>query len=71
MSVTLELSEPILEKLRMETSTDEDAAAVQAAVDEYLRRRQRLRELRDAAGKIEMSDHWKCYNRVELTETDE
>ena len=60
MATTVTLDPAIVQQVQRETSESSKAAAVRAALNEYLRLR-RLRRLADMAGTIEL-----CYTNDEL-----
>ena len=58
MSITIEMPAHEIEALKQLTRLENDAEAIIQAAREFLRL-SRLRELKNASGKVEFEAHWK------------
>jgi len=68
MSVTIEMSDQELAKLKLYTRRDNDSEAIVAAAREFLRHRS-LRELKGASGNVEFELNWEQLEELELKES--
>lgn len=68
MSITIELSNQELAVLKQLTRLENDADAVIAAAREFVRL-SRLRELKDASGKVDFESNWQQLEDLELAES--
>jgi hypothetical protein len=68
MSINIEMSPQEVADLKQVTKLDDDSQAVAKAAREYLRLI-RLRELKFAAGNVEMNTGWQELENLELGES--
>ena len=67
MSTHVDLSEQELAELKQFTKQSDPAAAIRAAMVEYLRLARRM-ELKAASGRVRMKDSWQSLEAAELRE---
>lgn len=67
MRTTLDIDEKLLAKAEEITGESSPSKAVNAALRELVRR-EKLRELRDMIGKVELIDNWREFEELELEE---
>jgi hypothetical protein len=63
MTTTVELSDQEIAELKSYTNQAEDAAAVRAAMVEYLRFARRM-QLKAMSGNVEMEDNWQSLEAI-------
>ena len=68
MSITVQLTNDELAQIRSITKLDDDGEAVGRAAKEFIRL-YRLRELKQASGKVEFEENWQTLESLELNES--
>jgi hypothetical protein len=69
MSITVEVQPQDIAALKRLTHLESDADAIVAALREFLRLRA-FRELKGAAGNIDIDSNWQEFENLELSEMD-
>jgi hypothetical protein len=70
VTTVVELTDAELAELKNATRQAEPAAAVRAAMQEYLRHVRRV-QLKALSGKVQMEDNWRTLEEAELRDQDE
>jgi len=68
MSITIEMSAQEIAALKQLTRLEDEAQAIITAAREFMRV-SRLRELKDACGKVEFDTNWQQLEDLELAES--
>jgi metal-responsive CopG/Arc/MetJ family transcriptional regulator len=66
MSISVDLSDDLLDEIKRATNESDPSAAIRAAAVEYVRYIKRM-QLIELSGRVEMEDNWRELEELELS----